>query len=992
MNKGNTRYWKSIGDLAETRELSISEDAGGEEQRSMMEVLADEKNETASSRRDFLKWCGISFFSATVISACENPVKKAIPYLTQPEELTPGMATWYASTYQHGNEYCPVLIKTRDGRPIKIEGNPSSALTGGGSSARVQASVLSLYDDGARYHGPLKHAEAASWETIDREIIGQLRNAAARGEKMALVCPSLLSPSTMALIKAFREAFAGLEVITWDAVSYEAIRQAHKESFGLDLVPCYQFDQAELIVSFSADFLGTWVSPVSHAKQYASTRRISEDKPHMSRHIQFEGTLTLTGANADERVPVKPTQEIRILMALYDAMAEATGNIGLGAGAVDYDVQALAGEILDRKGKSIIVCGHNSKECQMLVNGINAMAGNYGRTLDNSAPLHIGRGDQKSFERFAGKFQRGEYSAVLFYNTNPVYHYHQPEMIREGLEKTALSVSFASTRNETASHCTYVVPDNHYLESWNDALFREGHYSLAQPAIHPLFKTRQFQDSLLRWMDREQDFHHFMKQYWQEQLFPKQDAYPDPASFWTQSLQAGVLDTGLATQAMPAYRSGSVREVAMALQQMLQGEAEMEFSAHPHLAMGDGTHANNPWLQEMPDPISSVTWDNYAALSPASARSLNLREGDIIRINGQGEWPVLVQPGQADGCLSLALGYGRTQAGKAGDGVGSNAFPLSRTMAGQRLLFGPVDSWEKVGDGHRFARTQTHFSMEGRAIVRESTLDKYRMDPSAGNELHAYHEKHALTLYPEDHFDGHHWALMIDLNACTGCSTCVIACQSENNVPVVGKDEVRRRRIMHWMRIDRYYNGEADKPGIVFQPVMCMHCDHAPCENVCPVAATMHSREGLNQMAYNRCVGTKFCINNCPYKVRRFNWFEYARNEAFDYHMNSDLGRMVLNPDVTVRERGVVEKCSFCVQRIQAAKVTAKNERRRLKDGEVLPACVQSCPAEALVFGDLNDKSSRVAQLIKDPRNYHLLEELHTLPSVGYLTKIRNPE
>ncbi len=988
----NTSYWKSIEDLADARELSIRESASEGGERSMMEILVDEKNVTASSRRDFLKWCGISFVSATVLSACENPVKKAIPYLTQPEELTPGTAAWYASTYQYGNECCPVLIKTRDGRPIKIEGNPSSRFTGGGTSARVQASVLSLYDDGARFHGPLKDSQSASWEVVDREIVTQLRDFAERGEKMALVCPTILSPSTRALLEAFRSEFPGLELITWDAVSYEAIRRAHKESFGIDLIPEYRFDHAELIVSFSADFLGTWVSPVSHARQYASTRKLSQDNPNMSRHIQFEAALSLSGANADERIPVRPTEELRILMALYDAVAQASGNAGLGAEAVDYDVQALAQSMVSRKGKSIVVCGHNSLECQMLVNGINAMAGNYGRTLHNSTPLHLGQGDEKTFEDFTDKLQQGQYSAVLFYNTNPAYHYLRPEKILEGLEKTPLSVSFAGSKDETARHCGFVLPDNHYLESWNDALFREGHHSLAQPAIHPLFDTRQFQDSLLRWMDQEQDFHHFMKQYWQKHLFPWQDKYPDPESFWTFSLQAGVFDTEVPAQPMPAYRAGSVREILPVLRRMLQDEGEMEFTAHPHLALGDGTHANNPWLQEMPDPISSVTWDNYAALSPASARKMGLREGMIIRINGQEEWPVLVQPGQADGCISLGLGYGRTFAGKAADGVGSNAFTLARSTGQQRLFFGPLDGWEKSGDGHRFARTQTHFSMEGRAIVRESTLDKYRLDPAAGNELRAYHDKHALTLYPEDHYEGHHWALMIDLNACTGCSTCVIACQSENNVPVVGKDEVRRRRIMHWMRIDRYYNGEAGNPGIVFQPVMCMHCDHAPCENVCPVSATTHSTEGINQMAYNRCVGTKYCINNCPYKVRRFNWFEYARNKAFDYHMNSDLGRMVLNPDVTVRERGVVEKCSFCVQRIQAAKVTAKNERRRLRDGEVLPACAQSCPAGALVFGDLNDKSSHVAQLIKDPRSYHLLEELHTLPSVGYLTKIRKPE
>jgi Fe-S-cluster-containing dehydrogenase component len=395
-------------------------------------------------------------------------------------------------------------------------------------------------------------------------------------------------------------------------------------------------------------------------------------------------------------------------------------------------------------------------------------------------------------------------------------------------------------------------------------------------------------------------------------------------------------------------------------------------------------------LQELPDPVTSIAWDNFAAVSPTLAIEKGLTTGDVIRINNKVEIPVLVQPGQAHGCISLALGYGRTHAGKAGDQVGVDVSPLLRWNGEGYELSGAVEQMEKIAKGYEFAMTQTHHLMEGRPIVRESTLDKYRENPAAGNEKHKYNEKHKSTLYPATKFEGHHWALMVDLTACTGCSTCVIACQSENNVPVVGKDEVRRRRIMHWMRIDRYYNGKPENPEVVFQPVMCQQCDNAPCENVCPVSATNHSAEGLNQMAYNRCIGTKYCINNCPYKVRRFNWFRYAQNKEFDYNMNSDIGRMVLNPDVTVRERGVVEKCSFCVQRIQEAKLKAKNERRVLKDGDIKPACVQSCPSNALVFGDLNDKNSRVAKLIKDPRNYHLLEEYHTLPSVGYLTKIRN--
>jgi Fe-S-cluster-containing dehydrogenase component len=491
-------------------------------------------------------------------------------------------------------------------------------------------------------------------------------------------------------------------------------------------------------------------------------------------------------------------------------------------------------------------------------------------------------------------------------------------------------------------------------------------------------------------MGSETGFYPYLQKYWEDNIFPLQSKHQAFAPFWKKTLQAGVLEIPSENNQAPTFNGAQIVSSSDTLARKASKTTETEFSLVQNIALSDGNDANNPWLLEMPDPMTSVAWDNFAAMSPRFADEKGFKTGDMIMINDKLEVPVMVQPGQAYGCISLALGYGRTKAGKAGDNVGVNVFPLISVNGNNHSLTGIVTAMEKTGKKHQFAMTQMHFSMEGRAIVRESTLDKYKNNPAAGNELHKYHEKHKTTLYPEMIFEGHHWALMVDLNACSGCSTCVIACQSENNVPVVGKDEVRRRRIMHWMRIDRYYNGEPENPEVVFQPVMCQHCDHAPCENVCPVAATTHSAEGINQMAYNRCVGTKYCINNCPYKVRRFNWFRYAQNQKFDYNMNSELGRMVLNPDVTVRERGVVEKCSFCIQRIQEAKLKAKNERRPLRDGEVVPACVQSCPSKALVFGDLNDKNSRVAKMIKDPRNYHLLEELHTLPSVGYLTKIRN--
>lgn len=979
------KYWKSLEELHRQEEgpaLPVRKD-----DESWYELLLDKSRLPVTSRRDFLKWCGISFASATLVSACENPVKKAIPYVIQPEEIVPGKALWYASSYVNGNEYCSILVKTRDGRPIKIEGNPGSPLSEGGTYARVQASVLSLYDDGARYKHPTDHEYQLKWETVDREIVEALTKLKNAGKRCALVTPTVLSPSTSALIREFTAYFGNINHIVWDALSYAAIRNAYKRTFGIPMIPDYRFDRAEIIVSFSADFLGTWLAPDIFGFRYSKTRKIDPANPKMSHHVQFESRFSLTGANADQRIPVSPAEEIKILIALYQKLS--------GTPVTDevnelYDVEQLVGLLRKHQGKCLVVSGHNNSEVQILINAINELLGSYGNTLDISRQILAGNDNEAAFEKLLNDLLSGEVSAVMFYQTNPVYHHHDREKVVRAIKNAELSISFSNAKDETAEICKYIIPDNHYLESWNDAEFVKGYISLMQPAIRKIYDTRQFQDSLLVWMGRQENFYSYIRNFWKKEVFPKQSYYQLFDEFWQHSLQKGLTEIPVPTVNLPSFQSHVVNEAISLLREKFKDHTSLQFCLYPTIALGDGHCGNNPWLQELPDPISSVTWDNFAAISPEFARNYNLQTGDYVLLNEQIKIPVLIQPGQANNCISMAVGYGRTAAGKAGNNVGVNVFPLVSFDGSHRQFIGNVQTFRKIGHGHVFAMTQTHFDMEGRPIIRESTLARYKEDPRAGNEIRDYHKKHLTTLYPETKFEGHHWALVVDLNACTGCSNCVIACQSENNVPVIGKKEVSRRRIMHWMRIDRYYSNDEQNPEVVFQPMMCQHCDHAPCENVCPVAATNHSNEGINQMAYNRCVGTKYCINNCPYKVRRFNWFRYAQNDAFDFNMNSDLGRMVLNPDVTVRERGVVEKCSFCIQRIQEGKLKAKNERRPLRDGEIQPACVQSCPAKALVFGDVNDPESKVARLLKDSRNYHVLEEFHTLPSVGYLTKIRN--
>ncbi len=976
------KYWQSIEENQPDYKPQPEESGA-----STMEILTNETNSKSTSRRDFLKWCGISFFSATVISACENPVKKAIPYLNHPETITPGIASYYASTYAEGNNYCSILVKTRDGRPIKIEGNSLSPFSMGGTSAQVQASVLGLYDDGARYKYPVKDGEKTDWETVDADIVSALDKAAEDGKKCFMVTPTLVSPATEKVLQELTERFPALEIITWDAISYDSIREAHQQTFQQSIVPDYHFEKADLIISFSADFMGTWLAPVTFSNRYSTKRRVSDNNKSMSQHIQFEAGMSLTGSNADIRVPVKPSDELLIIMELYNEMAALTGNPVFSSPASEYDTKALASKILNNKGKTLVVCGHNNLKAQILINGINHMAEAYGQTIDGGKPLNLGKANAEGLTNLISQAEMGEVAAVMFYKSNPVYNYQRAEELKTALDKVPTKMTFASAKDETAQLCNYILPDNHYLESWGDAMPKAGSYSLMQPAMQPIFNTRQFQAGALSWLGKGADFHSYIKESWRSDMFPTQNQYADFDQFWINTLQAGVFEVSTNTVFTPALETIAISDALSVLKNQLNNAGSVQFMVHQNVALTDGSNANNPWLQELPDPVTKITWDNFAALSPKFATDHSINEGDLLTINGL-TLPLAIQPGQAYGCISVALGYGRTNAGKSADNIGANAFRLLN----DKSFPWNVDAWEKSGSGYEFARTQTHHNMEGRDIVRESTLDKYKESSKAGNEVRDYHLKHMSTLYPEQEFKGHHWALMVDLNACSGCSTCVIACQAENNIPVIGKEEVKNRRIMHWIRLDRYYAGDLENPTVLHMPLMCQHCDNAPCENVCPVSATNHSHEGINQMAYNRCVGTKYCINNCPYKVRRFNWYKYAMNDKFDYNMNSEMGRMVLNPDVTVRERGVVEKCSFCIQRIQEGKLQAKAEGRKLKDGDITPACMQACPSGALVFGDLNNPESKVAQLIKDPRNYHLLEEIHTLPSVGYLTKIRNPK
>lgn len=944
-----------------------------------------------TSRRNFLKVLGLGTASAALIASCKRPVEKAIPYFIKPEEITPGKAAYYASSYFNQNEFCNVLVKVRDNRPIKLEPNPKSVITPNGTSGRVQASVLDVYNVN-RYQNPQKKGKTTDWETADSEIVSQLRQLADSGKPVLLLTPTIISPSTKKLIGEFSAAF-NAEWHQYDAIPMDGFREANKRVFGTNTLPEYHFDKADCIVSVGCDFLGTWLSPVEFSGQYAKRRDLFNGDGNLNKHYQIEAGMSLTGSNADVRIRAERADYGKILIYLFNQLAAQKGAATIKATTPPQEVtqklDKIVADLTASEGKSLVVCGDNNPDYQVIVNGINQLLGNIGNTILFERTYNHFQGSEKSLEALLNSNP----GAVIVWDVNPVYNHPQAEKIKAAIEKASLSVAISALPDETTELCQYVLPSPGYLECWDDSEYKNGVVSVLQPTLHKLFDARQAQESLLTWLGEETSWRDFIKNNWTTSYFTQQNEQTDPDRFWVETLKKGemVLD------ASPVSVSFNPNEIESAVQKINAEKPADGFTVElvENIKIGTGHGPLNPWLQEVPDPVTRIAWDNYASIAPAVARQMGIQNGDIVQL-GNLTIPAFVQPGQAENTISIAVGYGREKGIPQELITGVNAYPLAKVENGFRQFSASGFNITKTGGHEEMALVQGHQSMEGRPIVRESTLDKWKENPAAGNELHEEIKHHHTTLYKKHEYKGHKWGMAIDLNKCIGCSACVLACNTENNIPVVGKKETARHHEMHWIRIDRYYNGDEENPEVVRQPVMCQHCDNAPCENVCPVAATNHSSEGLNQMAYNRCIGTRYCNNNCPYKVRRFNWMDYTGADAIPNNrydpanMTLDLSRMRHNPDVTVRAKGVIEKCSFCVQRIQEKKLTAKNEGRQLEDGELQPACQQACPADAIVFGDLNDPNSKVSKMMQDPRNYHLLEELHTLPSVGYLTKIRN--
>lgn len=1040
----NKKYWKSEAELYPNDSIveALKQNEFPEE-IPVDAFLGDKEtlSATTTNRRDFLKYVGFTTAAAS-LAACEGPVRHSIPYVVQPESIIPGVANYYATTIADGFDFASILVKTREGRPIKIESN-TDAKALGSANARVHASVLSLYDS-RRLQGPLANGEPVEWQVLDASVKAKLAGLRNSGQQIALLTQTYASPSTARLISEFTAAFGNVVHVTYDAISEDAALSAYEAKYGERALPDYDFSKAGLIVSFGADFLGDWQGG-GFDSGYAKGRIPTNGR--MSKHIQFESNMSLTGANADKRIPLTPSQQKIALARLYGKL-NGTSVGGELPEAAERSLDAIVREMGNNRSNALVVTGLNDPDAQKVALAINELLGS--NAFDPSAPRYIRQGNVAALNQLISDMNAGRVGALFIDGVDPMYTLPNPEEFREAVGKVDLSIAFSTNWTDTTAVTQYAAAANHYLESWGDAQLKKGHFSLMQPAIRELFDTRQFQSALLQWMGSEQTYYDFIRETWNTSILAGSD--------WNQALHDGVFSPAAplatpndpsdgqqpAAQADPetetaAAPASAIVPIASSIQTMISSTTEgMELVLYSKTGMGDGRQASNPWLQEFPDPISRVSWDNYATLSKADANRLDLEnyhvangglDGSYISLTVNGvtlnKVPVIIQPGQAPGTIGLALGYGRKTGLKEAMKTGVNAYPLYQGFNNVQSV-----TIKKEAGIHEFACVQLHKTLMGRGdIIKETTLETYNTaEPHEWNHVPQVSLNHqevpATSVDLWEGFDrstGHHFNLSIDLNACTGCGACVIACHAENNVPVVGKEEVRRSRDMHWLRIDRYYSSEdtfegdlmkkegisgalgskqgfgemedpSANPQVAFQPVMCQHCNHAPCETVCPVAATSHSRQGQNHMAYNRCVGTRYCANNCPYKVRRFNWFLYNNNEEFDFHMNNDLGKMVLNPDVVVRSRGVMEKCSLCIQMTQKTILDAKREGRTVKDGEFQTACSRACSSGALVFGDVNDKESQVAALSESPRMYHLLESVGTKPNVFYHVKVRNTD
>jgi molybdopterin-containing oxidoreductase family iron-sulfur binding subunit len=992
-------FWQSIGEQASSKE-ELDQQRGQEFFKLPKEAQPGEVCEDLS-RRDFFKWVGGA--SALFATGCQQrPKRHLIPYVHKPEGLTYGVPVWFSSV---GPQGLGVLIKTREGRPIKLEGNPDHELNRGGLDVGAQAEMLNLYNP-QRLQTPIdvKTGQRLAWKDVAVKVSEALQSAQPQGVR--ILSAPVASPSLQSVIDSFQERFKAEHVI-YSASDYSALARAYEVVFGETKIPYFDFSNADVVVSVDADFLGTWLRPVDFTKQFSSRRRVNEGDLNANQLFCFESAMTLTGAAADHRFAIKPSHQLYIVLTLIEELARRGLRMdasiretskGLSAKKLCEDLnlnqevfEKLVKKLISSPGRGLVVAGTvgpQSIELQLAVLALNEALGAHNKIIRLNQGIKTASSSRSDFDRLVTDALAGKVDFLLIQGCNPAYSSYSGDF-KAALGKIPLVISLAYELDETAALSHIALGESHFLESWGDDESVEGFFAIQQPAIEPLFDTRSFGEILLDWTGKSQDYRLFVQNFWRQR-----SGATNFESWWKEKLQKGFWKETKSLSLKPKWsgaaallNQGSLKEPG----------ADLELVTYFSVAMGDGRYANNAWRQELPDPITKVTWSNFAAISSSLAAKLNLGKDPVIKIstlNNQIELPVFIQPGLRDDVVAVALGYGREKSGSIGQAVGQNAYPfLSQSASGQVISMGMPVQISKTNKKYSLASTQTHFHLHGRDfdILQRLDLEEFKKNPAAakkGQKIDTF------SIYNEKEFvyPGNKWGMAIDLNKCTGCQACIVACYSENNIAVVGEDQVRKGRHLAWLRLDLYYSGDEKSPEVDFEPMLCQHCDNAPCETVCPVLATVHSHDGLNDMSYNRCVGTRYCANNCPYKVRRFNYFFYSNRLADKIEVTDESPlSLMLNPDVTVRSRGVMEKCTFCVQRIRKTVADLSADGiNKVPDGAIKTACQQSCPADAIEFGNLNDPEHRVTKLSEKSQGFKVLEVLNTRPSISYLPRVRN--
>lgn len=1025
MSKNNTnskKQWISLEDFENSSKISE------QKKKEFLDGVTDEfevSNLPPLSRRKFLAL--VSASAALAATACTDYKDKGeiIPYNKKPEDITIGKANYYASTYNDGSG---ILVKTREGRPIKIDGNPEHPINQGKVPNYVQSAILDLYDpERIKYpiHNKQGEKQQTQWDTLDKFIVDNLKNAVNQGKEIAIISHTIKSPTAYKLIQDFQQKYPTAQLYVYDLIDDQNRKNAWYKCYGEDFKYSINWDKPDIIFAIEADILGTDNNAIENIKLFSKRRNVNNPKD-FNKLYAIEGNFTLTGANSDVRIRLNPIYASEFVLALVNELLKSNSasdywfgikdkvkNYNLDEIVKKYGLQAnkIKELLADLKkfGDRCFFYGGNalSEDTHIAINLLNEILGS--TKFYNTEDININftsYSNNEQLKALVNRMQNNQVAVVIHFDTNPVYHFLPELNYNKSLEKVPLKISLTELENETSQLCDYILPIHHSLESWNDFQTRSSFISLQQPVISPLYDSRQKELILLNWISPQPSdkifdlYHKYLQLRWENEVYRQVNAGIDFQSFWYSALHDGFIALPSLKSPKPAFQLNAINE----LKPFVNSQEKYTLLLCDNLTIKDGRYSNNGWLQELPDPISKITWDNYASISPNLAKQLGLKNNDMLEVStkrGTQTLPVLIQPGIAESLICIKLGYGRTYAGTIGSNNGFDVIKLMDSESPSKYLYYDVKI-KKTGEIYKLATTQEHHALDDefvkdkhleRGIIKEGTLKEYIEEPDflhkGGHHSYLGPDGKPLSITKDFEYPEVKWGMAIDLNKCVGCGLCITACNVENNVPVVGKDQVIRGREMQWIRVDRYYTGTPEDPLASIQPMLCQHCDNAPCENVCPVVATTHSPDGLNQMVYNRCVGTRYCANNCPYKVRRFNFYDYRDFFANGFYYKDSL-KLAHNPEVTVRSRGVMEKCTFCIQRIMEARQEAKEQGQTFDGRNVKTACQEACPADAIVFGNLNDPESEISKLSKHKLGYHILEMLNVRPNITYIAKLRN--